>query len=136
MLTVTTTDSKKRERVLQISGFVKPSGIVVARVVNDDKKTYFVQLRPDGDTCTCESRRRCYHIKAVKAVSLPTFEEVTATPDEIAAVAEERNMQKLAEYRRHVAKNAYEQLAVTKKVASQRQVSDIEARLTRRGLMK
>jgi hypothetical protein len=145
MLQVIIKDSKKHERTLRISGFVKPSGAKVAKVVNDQNEPYFVQIRKDGTT-TCRHANNneeckghkftgyCYHVKAVKSADLPTFEEVTATPDQIAAVAEERNMKKLAEYRRHVAENAYEVLATTKQVA--RKVSSIEVELTRRGLMK
>lgn len=102
--------------------------------------------------CTCPDcwnrKSYCKHLEALDCflyiqslkTIFPEKEEpvVESTADQIAAVAEEVNMKKMAEYRRHTAQNAYEVLAMTKNVQSQpkRQMSDIEAKLTRRGLMK
>lgn len=79
MTTITVQDSRKKTRTLTIKGMIKPSGLRVAKVTNDRGETYQVQVRPDGTgACTCESRKPCYHMKAVLAASLPTFEELTA----------------------------------------------------------
>lgn len=93
MIQVQIADSKKRERTLSISGYVKPSGSKVARVTNDESEVYFVQIRKNGTTTCrhasdnepCKGHKftgHCYHVKAVKTATLPTFEEVTATPVE------------------------------------------------------
>jgi hypothetical protein len=91
MVTLQITDSKKHERTLRISGFTKPSGAKVAKVVNDQDEPYFVQILANGTT-TCRHANNneeckghkytghCYHVDAVKVASLPSFEEVTAQP--------------------------------------------------------
>jgi hypothetical protein len=73
-------DSKKKNRSLIIlSAIEKPSGLKVARIQSDNGKTYFTRVRPDGTgTCTCDSRRPCYHMTALLSAKIPTYAEVTA----------------------------------------------------------
>jgi hypothetical protein len=85
-------DGKRHNRTLDINGFVKPSGTIVASVTNDKNETYFVQVRTDG-THTCKhivnGKRvsclghfhtgRCYHVNAVIAAALPQVEEIDTT---------------------------------------------------------
>lgn len=92
MINLQIRDGKRQNRTLDINGFIKPSGTIVASVTNDRGETYFVQVRTDGTT-VCEhivNGKRvgclghfhtggCYHVNAVIADALPTFEEVTDT---------------------------------------------------------
>jgi len=113
MVTKIAKDSKKHARSLDITGMVKPSGTTCASVLNDRNEKYFVIINLNGET-SCKKANgeeclghkhtgRCYHVTAVRNANLPTYAELVMTPDEIAAVAEERNMQKLATIR-----NVYE----------------------------
>lgn len=71
--------------------------------------------------CTCKGCKEhgyyCIHMQATQFVLDAMIEDANSpTPDEEAAIAEERNMQKLALYKESIAHNAYECLAPTKDV--------------------
>jgi len=115
MVSTLVKDGHKKNRKLEISGMIKPSGMICAKVTNDQEEVYFVVIAPNGKT-SCRSKKphgkecaghsytgHCYHVAAVLSANLPAYQELVMTPDEIAAVAEERNMQKLATIR-----NVYE----------------------------
>lgn len=89
---VQSTDSRKRVRNLTIKGMIKPSGMRCAKVTNEQGKTYTTQVRPDGTgICTCDSRKPCYHMKALLAATLPTYEELAAfSLDEVMADANKK----------------------------------------------
>jgi hypothetical protein len=115
MVTKIAKDSKGHNRNLDVTGMIKPSGMVCAKVTNDQEEVYFVVIASNGKT-SCRSKKphgkecaghsstgHCYHVAAVLSANLPAYQELVMTPDEIAAVAEEHNMQKLADLR-----NVYE----------------------------
>lgn len=108
-------DGRKKVRTLSITGFVKPSGRVVARVVNDQGKEYFVS----HGKCTCASRRVCYHVQAVARVTymLPTSKQIEqeAALSSYDVVAEALAVVEAAESKYELAEDAYEVLATTKK---------------------
>ncbi len=70
-------DSRKKDRTIVVEhGFTKPSGIKCARICNDRGQVYFTQVKPDGSgSCTCESRKPCYHMTALLSIDLPTYDE-------------------------------------------------------------
>jgi len=77
-----------RNRSIMVIGFVKPSGVKVAKVINDEGVTYLVTVKPDGTTTCkhvngdeCDAHRyikshRCYHVDAAAFAALPTFESL------------------------------------------------------------
>jgi hypothetical protein len=84
-------DSRKKARTLSVTGMIKPSGMICAKVINDRNETYFVTIKPNGQTtCKCKGHEHtghCYHVDAVKeqAATFPTFDEL-ANPKEDALV--------------------------------------------------
>jgi hypothetical protein len=99
-------DGSKHERTVIVSGMVKPSGAVAARVTNDQNKVYFVTVKqnPNTDryitTCRCRDEfgeweeckghmhtGHCYHVLAVQEhkAEFPSYNELAqiATPAEI-----------------------------------------------------
>lgn len=115
-------DSRKKSRTLTISGFVKPSGRVVAKVVNDKGVEYFV----DGDECrNCPSYGKCYHRQAVAQVAhlLPSFDELAEEVEESEPTLSGYNVfaeacQIAANAEAQLDAAMYEVLATTKKVSS------------------
>lgn len=115
-------DGKGRDRTLNIQGFIKPSGMVVAKVVTDDKSgkkhRYFVQ----GNKCSCDGNnkwdKQCYHLKGVAMVAnqLPTYEQAVAIPVEVAMQEAQDEMKR---FEKSMSLD-YDDLASTKKVAVQR----------------
>ncbi len=102
-VTVQIADSRKRVRNLSINGMIKPSGLRCARITNDKGQTYTTRVRPDGTgDCTCDSRKPCYHMKALLQADLPTFEQLTAISIEEAMT--EANEQMTAFVRQSAAK--------------------------------
>lgn len=108
-------DGRKKVRTLSITGFIKPSGKVVAKVTNDKGKEYFVS----HGKCTCVSRRVCYHVQAVARVTymLPTSKQIEqeAALSSYDVVAEAAKVVANAEAELDAA--MYETLATTKKVS-------------------
>jgi hypothetical protein len=109
-----------KNRAVQVEGFVKPSGTIVASVTNDHNEVYLVEVRADGKT-SCkhagtgeeckghyfgrvqrrrERRSECYHVIAVMTTDLPSFDQVAAYS--IAQAMAEANEQMCA-YEREVA---------------------------------
>lgn len=102
MIQVIVKDGKRQDRTLQISGFMKPSGQVVASVLNDRGEKYFVTIRHGHVSCTrfvngkrenClgyERAGHCYHGDAVlrEFLNLPKYEELIgyAQPSEMETV--------------------------------------------------
>jgi hypothetical protein len=111
-------DGRKKVRTLKISGFVKPSGRVVAKVTNDKGVEYFV----DGDECrNCPSHGKCYHRQAVAQVAhlLPKYDElVSEEPEPMSGydvIAEACQVAANAEAQLDAA--MYDELGATKKVS-------------------
>ena len=93
--------------------------VVVASATTAGRR-YSVFLDEKDNTptrCNCNASVPCVHMEAI-ALYFSRIAGIFAKPaDVIASQAEEANMQKLAEYRRHTAENAYEILAPTKNTA-------------------
>lgn len=116
MIKQATKTRKSSERQLTIlAGIRKPSGMICAKVCNDQGKDYFVTVKNGVGTCQCDGNakwhKQCYHIKAVIEAEY-VFGPEGLLIDEIAAQAEQANMQKLQSLQ-----NAYETLAPTKQVS-------------------
>jgi hypothetical protein len=121
--------------VIDVDFAEKSRGTIAIVPTSDGSDHYIVTVDENGDVpcaidCTCNDhwyrKSYCKHMQVIDlyyqriaAMFAHDEQEVVEpelTPDEIAAIAEEANMWKLAEYRRHVAENAYETLGTTKHV--------------------
>lgn len=120
-ITLQATDSKKKVRTLTVSGFLNDCGTKCARILSDNGKEYFVRVKANGtSTCTCESRKPCYHIKAIASITLPTVEEMeqalaanrvgTIVVNDVLAEAQAA----MEQFDRDCDPNAYEVLGATK----------------------
>ncbi len=49
------------------NGKLYKAGWVILWVENDRGERYHVTLRANGDSCSCASRKCCYHVKAARA---------------------------------------------------------------------
>lgn len=86
-------DSRKKARQLDISGHIKPSGMIVSHLINDKNVHYYPTISPNGIT-TCrfyneatgergeclghKHAGHCYHVTAVReqASTFPTYEQL------------------------------------------------------------
>jgi hypothetical protein len=118
-LTLQATDSKKKVRTLTVSGFTNDCGTKCARVLSDNGKEYFVRVKNGIGTCTCESRKPCYHISAIASITLPTVEEMeqALAANRVGTISIDEALSPVVEYAKEI-DNPYEILGPTKQITS------------------